>query len=230
MDLVYTGDYYIALIDLLGVKKLIKKDKGDAHLNIIKNIYNSWPRIMKDRYFKDFKIRFFSDNVVIALPVESNMTADKLLEVVGWICTQFLLCGYKPRGGICKGKFYIDDLFIWGSGLVDAYFLESKVAINPRIVVSKEIKQSVSVHLANQLLFEDGGDCCLHYLKSFGGNRDVWIADIDKVLGWLIPEYESYCSKKELSDDEEKVKNKLKWLLDYVNMSKEYWMQFSPVS
>lgn len=49
-------------------------------------------------------------------------------------------CGYKPRDGITKGQFFIDDIFGWGSALVDAYLLESKEAIYPRVIIDEKTK------------------------------------------------------------------------------------------
>lgn len=84
-----TEDYYIASIDLLGAKDIIYNDSADENLNKIRSIYRSWPTILKDGYFLDMKIRFFSDNVVIALQANKPGAADKLLETIGWICRIF---------------------------------------------------------------------------------------------------------------------------------------------
>lgn len=56
---IHTEECYVASIDLLGMKDIIKKDTDDIRLNQIRNIYKSWPGIIKDSYFQDMKIRFF---------------------------------------------------------------------------------------------------------------------------------------------------------------------------
>lgn len=106
-----TEEYYVASIDLLGMKNIIVSDVDEKNLNRIRNIYKSWVRILKDDYFANIKIRFFSDNVVLAIPVRFTNGADRLLEEIGWLCSHLLRCGYKPRGAVTKGAFYIDDLW-----------------------------------------------------------------------------------------------------------------------
>lgn len=54
-----TEEYYIASIDLLGMKDIIVSDVEEKNLNSIRNIYKSWVRIFDDDYFADMKIRFF---------------------------------------------------------------------------------------------------------------------------------------------------------------------------
>ena len=88
----------------------------------------------------------------------------------------FLCCGYKHRGGICKGKIYIDEIFVWGEVLVKAYLLESVEAIYTRIILDQEIISKSSKHLIEWMIFKDtDGYLCLNYLKSFGGNKELWI-------------------------------------------------------
>lgn len=225
---VYSEEYYIASIDLMGIKKLIKEDIDDKKLNQIKNIYKSWPMILKEGYFQDMKIRFFSDNVVVALQADKPGAADKLVETIGWICSHFLRCGYKPRGGICKGKFYIDDIFVWGAGLVDAYILESEEAKWPRIVISEDVAHSTSKHLYESMIFiDEDGTKCLNYLKSFGRNREVWLEDINCITEWLLKEYNEYNQKESRSDEDEKVKRNLKWLLGFVEDNKTFWEHYA---
>lgn len=226
-DQIRTEEYFIASIDLLGVKEIIKQDSEDQKLNQIRDIYRSWPRILEDGYFQDMQIRFFSDNVVIALQASKLGAADKLLETIGWICSHFLICGYKPRGGICKGKFYMDDIFVWGAGLVDAYLIESKSAIYPRIVVTKEVANASTKHLSEWMLFEDAdGKVCLNYLKAFGGSKDGWIKDINSILEWLLPEYieiQKHVQDERCSKEDRIIFDKIEWLVKFVKENKTFW-------
>lgn len=148
-----TEECYVASIDLLGMKWIMCSDKEGKNLNSIRNIYKSWVKIFTEDYFKNIKVRFFSDNVIIAIPVSVSNGPDILLEGIGWLCSHLLKCGYKPRGAVTKGAFYSDDIFVWGSALVNAYLLESKEAIYPRILVDKTVANEAGEHLSDFLLF-----------------------------------------------------------------------------
>lgn len=225
---IQTEEYYIVSIDLLGMKKAIQSDIDDSQLNSIRNIYRSWYKIFKDSYFNHLKIRFFSDNFVIAIKATIPSAVDKLLEATAWICSHFLRCGYKPRGGVSKGRFYIDDIFLWGQGLVNAYLIESKKAIYPRIVIDKDVAAKATKHLADALIYQDNNDgkICLNYLRAFGGNRDGWIEDIDLTLDQLNAEINKI---QKLIDDgvdveeNKKILHKLQWLLEFAKENKLFW-------
>lgn len=79
---IYTEEYYIASLDLFGMKEMILNDKDDTILKRIKDIYNSWINIKGDLFFSKLRIKFFSDNVVVAIKCEYNNALDNLLEFV----------------------------------------------------------------------------------------------------------------------------------------------------
>lgn len=126
---------------------------------------------------------------------------------------------------MCKGKFYIDDIFVWGSGLVEAYLLESKKAIYPRIIVAEDVLDDVGKHLRDWMIFRDeDGSICLNYLKAFGGSKQGWISDINDILRWLEPEYTALKNRlNEVNKDEKKVYDKLNWLIQFVYANKNFW-------
>lgn len=223
---VYTEEYYVASIDLLGVKNIIKSDADDINLNRIKSIYNSWPRILNDGYYQNMKIRFFSDNLVIALQTNKEGAADKILETIAWLCSHFLRCGYKPRGGVTKGQFFVDDTFVWGPALVDAYLLESKDAIYPRIIIDESVISDTGKHLADWMICEDeDGKLCLNYLKAFGGSKEGWIKDIESMLQMVENEIADL-SRQSDSEEKEKIMCKLIWLKTFEETNKKFWEEF----
>lgn len=225
-----TEEYYIASIDLLGAKGIILNDSADKHLNNIRNIYKSWRGIVHDSYFQNMKIKFFSDNLVIAIKAGQPNVADKLLETIGWICSHFLKCGYKPRGGVCKGRLYLDDIFIWGSGLVKAYLLESKQAKYPRIILDEEVVNAASQHLSDFQIYTDSdGIKYLNYLKAFGGNKNLWIEEITEILEGLYKEFEiaqKNISDENSSDDDKKIYEKLRWLIKFAEDNLSFWKKY----
>ncbi len=229
MEKIETKECFIASIDLLGAKDIIKKDEKDEHLNKINQIYQSWIKMGMRGYFERLKIKFFSDNTIIAIETDICKEADVLLEFVGYMAEHFLKCGYKPRGGICKGKIYIDDCFTWGEGLVKAYELESKEAIYPRIIVSEEIVNAISGRLKEQMLCVDEEDnkTYLNYLKGFG--KQLKIFEIYQIRDKLLLEQEvsqlqlmkeKTQNEQEISDILRKIE-KLNWLKKFLNMNEE---------
>lgn len=233
MEIIHAEEYYIASIDLLGAKELIINDTDDIFLNQIKNIYKSWVKIKEDWQFSRLHVKIFSDNVVIAIKNAYSDAVDNLLEFVAYMAEHFLCCGYKPRGGICKGKLYIDETFVWGEGLVKAYLLESVKAIYPRIILDQEIISKSSKHLTEWMIFKDAdGHLCLNYLKSFGGNKELWIKKIEDITSRTQKELVLLHSKLELAyDKNEKQKlsrviEKIQWLGNFLDFNMKFWMSY----
>lgn len=226
---IHTAEYYIASIDLLGAKDIIESDKDDMHLNNIYNIFHSWARINKDDNLfnpKDIEIKFFSDNLVLAIRADIDKAADNLLDTVAYMCFHFLKNGYKPRGGIVKGKLYIDDVFVWGKGLVKAYVLESKEAIYPRILVDDNVLNNANSHCVNTLIFTDEKDDrkALNYLRCFGRSKKQWPSDIESIVVYLLEELK----EKKAEEGIREIKNpsvveKIQWLINYAEINKAYW-------
>jgi len=54
-----------------------------------------------------------------------------------------LFRGILTRGGITSGLLYHNSQVVLGRGLIDAYYLESKLAKYPRIVISEDIVSNI---------------------------------------------------------------------------------------
>lgn len=215
---IHTSDYYVASLDLLGAKDLIYADSNDDVLNSIKNIYRSWVNIKQEIEFKYLKIKIFSDNIIIA--IECNIIRnglDNLLEFVSYMAEHFLKCGFKLRGGITKGSLYINDVFVWGKALVDAYNLESKKARFPRIIIEESLIEEITPHVKNVLISKcDDGWYILNYLKSFGSNAEGHLEIIQMALDNLEKEAAEY----------DEIKQKNEWLEKFLIENKAYWEKY----
>ena len=149
-----TEQYIVAYIDILGVTNRIKdKDKNELQMNILHNLYEFSIKVTKETAIeenRDIKFKIFSDNIIIA----KKVSEDKEQRVKD--IRSLLLCaghfqdraasssvGWMLRGGITIGQFFIDDVMVWGSALVKAYYLEDKVAVYPRIVIDNSIVQEI---------------------------------------------------------------------------------------
>lgn len=49
---------------------------------------------------------------------------------------ELALSGELVRGGLCVGNVFADEYFVDGPALIEAYELESEVAVVPRVVLS----------------------------------------------------------------------------------------------
>lgn len=145
---------YIAYLDMLGYKAFFKEnpDKIEGLLDAINVCFECAAKRLRmfNTLFsvEKFKIRGFSDNILIYYEVEKNYESKFVLisfiEIIKDI--QFLLIlkyGIFLRGGITKGNFAANDMFVFGEGLIDAVILEDKKAKNPRIIIDNKVIEDI---------------------------------------------------------------------------------------
>lgn len=95
-----------------------------------------------------FKSLLFSDNILFFAPYEDEIDMSNLYMNLLYGLSTFLVQYAKEdlffRGGIAKGNLFYDEKlhFVFGSGLVKAYSLESNVAKYPRIAIDQELNPS----------------------------------------------------------------------------------------
>lgn len=158
-----TGDYIVAFIDVLGAKRMIKEDV-DGNLNVIHEVYEKslelYKKVLAQRMQLDITI--FSDNIVVAKRIYDKKKIASFFRAVQIMAAviqgNFLFRGILTRGGIAYGKFFMDDIMIWGDALVKAYSLEESVAIYPRIVIDPELVGKLHI-------FPDGPEKSPYWLR-----------------------------------------------------------------
>ncbi|ELA7830258.1 hypothetical protein Q6U52_000409 [Vibrio alginolyticus] len=148
---------YCAFIDVLGFSELIKNSSGSDESE--EQFFQSYYSVAKEQLEKLSQvtgsllelvhIKVFTDNIVIAIPWFSDDGESELgliTEAIKQYQLSMALNGYFVRGGIAIGKLFIDDLTIFGPALLEAYHLESKVANDPKIIVSSEFLDVINQH------------------------------------------------------------------------------------
>jgi hypothetical protein len=112
------------------------------------------------------------------------------------------------RGSITEGLLYIDENYIFGSGLICAYELENEIAVYPRIILDKNLStDKVDKSYPDKLFCLDGdGYYFIDYLKNRGD-------------GFKIHEKHKDLVKEELSKNgvSEKIYQKYLWCREYHN-------------
>lgn len=229
-DVCKCSKYVIGYIDLLGTTERIKNDVKSKNLNEMYNAIkfavgieelNKHAKKMKlESYIKDIKVKAFSDNVIFAIPVGNKV---KTLFAMCNIISAFqniLISRYKwlSRGGITIGDLFINDNFVWGEGLLRAYYLESKVALYPRVIIDRSIIYEVEniTDMYDRMTVSN-----LKVLQDFDNYYfvDYSPLDCEEAYNTLFADllndlYEELISENETSHDE-RIFQKLVWLKKY---------------
>jgi hypothetical protein len=81
----------------------------------------------------------FSDSVVISYKLEKESSIYSILSDIMMVQFQFAAYEIAVRGGIAIGKLVHTDKLLFGPAMNEAYRLESTIAKNPRVILTKEI-------------------------------------------------------------------------------------------
>ena len=203
--------YLVAFIDLLGFSSMVAHDceTPNGEQKYIESLYDCH---METRGLKvdhpELQLIQFSDSVVFALPY----SIDNYISIVSVISDyqyNLLRKGILCRGGVSYGKHFFTEDFLFSNGMIEAYRLESQVALSPRVVISSDLFELVKPNLEAQetsvpLLFEQDGLWFIHYLSA-RDSAETWEA-----ISTVIP--------SELSKSSS-IRSKQIWLIDYYNHS-----------
>lgn len=132
-------------------------------------------RLGEIRIFPEFSA--FSDNFIASYRIPGdqygfgkNFCLDLFLQeaqrIIGMVSFQASNLGLLIRGGITIGNLHHESGVVFGKGLVEAYELESKVAIYPRIVVGPKIYQEASSDMKSKLCQDEDGIWHLNYFRA----------------------------------------------------------------
>jgi hypothetical protein len=172
-------DYFIAYFDILGFEKMVNQNnkKKDLLLLTMINecIANSKEVISlfnETGNKVDIKFKVFSDNFIFC--TEKDYIS--LLSMVSIIQSSFLLYNIFIRGSLSYGKMFFDEEFIYGKGLIEAYKIESEIAIFPRLIIDNTFITGASKILTLKWKKEVSFELTLESLKN------IYCVDFDNNL------------------------------------------------
>lgn len=195
----------VAYLDILGFKELLKnKQDFEQLLTVIKNIKQQDTRDYSEKITTKENITTitsmplitsFSDCIVLSVPLRSlgaGGATNCLLQFIQQLSDSLIFGGYILRGGIAQGMVHHHDGTIFGEAYIEAYELESNKAINPRILISKElaVNYDKSMH----------GEC--NFLSKENYGNDEYYLDYLK-LSFTIPDTKD----RYLNKTKEKIKS-----------------------
>lgn len=247
----------VIFLDILGSKEMSSfEEKYKIHRIFHESVKTS--QDLQDTEEKDHvaytrKLFSFSDCAYIFYKYkpnidESRKDINKLFQVAlfntSLMTLRLLNEGYLIRGGVTYGSAYFDELSFFGPAVEVSYFLESKKANTPRIIIDPDFGEGVFIH--EKTIHEDVfGESSPHYnfLPKRSYIPKILISDKDEyILNKLyILEMEGKIdlgnitiSHKEMKSNIEKSLNcklekymndaritqKLEWMLNYIKHSK----------
>ena len=162
------SDYYVAFLDVLGFKALVKSNKKEdkqkiyEYFHLVNEVTNEITNITSK---KDIGSIIISDSVILSMPIgkEPSLNIRKLRELcIAIQKIQFKLAGMNIwlRGAISSGKAYFNsiDSQVVGPAYINAYLLEERIAINPRVVLDNKLIKELKLNSAQELIEKINND------------------------------------------------------------------------
>lgn len=159
---IYTSRQLIAFVDIIGTVEM----SGINDLlfsNILKEVYDNFQVLLKKNgKCSNIQFKCFSDNIAFSCKYQEENAISEISNMIDLLSAyqiDLLRHGILCRGCLTLGDVYIDNTFVIGNGLIDAYLMEKTKAIYPRIIVSDNIITIIKQHYKNEntekLIIED---------------------------------------------------------------------------
>ena len=202
-----------AFVDFLGFKELVKNKNPEDIYKIIWELSDFNQAGRKD-LSGDMEYQAFSDNIFINTPSTSEGLIALIVQV-RWLTLTALEKGAFIRGGITIGNISQNEQnsILFGPALIEAYELESKIALYPRIILSKSAVSLLKENYKDQIIeqqicqSQDG----VWYIHLFNDSLQDVYGDWQKTFKPIIER-----ALKE-NIDNPNVFKKIRWFAEYYN-------------
>ena len=229
---------FVAFVDILGFKNVVRKSSSDDNLrreliSALHKVRDAAPLPGQQSNVGDLRAQTFSDSIILS----THDSSDGLWSLVLTLKRLFLDLGQVGiwiRGAITRNTIYHDPDLVFGEGVNEAYELESVIAQSPRLMLSNSAvtsaisfarKNALSESLRDNLLRRDAKDGVV-FVNSL---HDYVIANSIKASDYvkhpktqsLLEEAGSFRNKLQYqldrATDQPRVFEKLNWLAQYWN-------------
>lgn len=232
----------VAFLDILGFREQTRRCLEDpALLEILDRSLSSADMLTQsyDGYRTD--ARMFSDCICSSSPFTPD-NVFKFLYSLEAVQMNLACNGAFIRGGIAIGKHFENKRMIVSEGLIEAYLLESKQAVFPRIIVSEDTFLRLSEALANAGPDSwDGGPTSIassidrHLRKDRDGVRYLsYLMSLHRIdRSSIVMSYmdkhkdsvEKWFTEGKNTDVPPSVRAKHEWVRDYHNLAMSEYFQ-----
>lgn len=126
----------VLFLDILGFSQLVKEGKEQKLLTALQHLQG---RALQAHGLGHLNFTSFSDCVVVSTPVGDGSGILKIVYYAQFLALDLLSRGLLTRGAVVVGPLFHNRGIVLGPALIEAYALESKKALYPRILVSSGI-------------------------------------------------------------------------------------------
>lgn len=224
-------------MDILGYQQLVQKahaaGKSQDFLEEIHSALSKARKALEDDEFvlqlaghDLYALKAFTDNIVVGIPIinDGEIELGDAFSRVAEFQLNMILQGFYVRGAISVGDVYIDEIAVVGNPLTEAYNGESKLARDPRIILTETAKKYVDSHLeyygreshapqVSELLQDSDGQWFVNYLDSILLDKE------DNIIGYETLKKHKECVELELKKHKgvPDVFSKYAWVAGYHN-------------
>lgn len=231
----------VCFTDILGFSNLVAQtnniSQGNKLLKDLHGVLNTQYSSMREMN-PNGQFKTFTDNIILAYPISEANDGGEM--ATGGILMSFIeyqlnmvLKEYFVRGGISNDFYYGDSDFAYGPALIEAYSLESNIAIYPRIILSEAMVDLIAKQLNyyaedifapqyHHVMKDEDNKCFLNYLVLL---HEIYEEDEDcQSYIQKIHEHKQIVeSKLCMFKGESKLYSKYEWVAQYHNYyCKEY--------
>ena len=225
---------YIAFLDILGFKNMVYQSANNPQiLNLINLALNYTRKVQLENYDGEMpmsdlgkQVSVFSDSIVISYEMKRPGSGFFVLLDLVYLCNDLLGVGIPVRGGVTVGQLIHENNKCFGPAMVEAYSMESDLAIYPRIIVDPKVIEYDLQHrgknntiefereFLNNLIDVDDVDKMIYldYLSQYSEFNDLetYNVYINYVRNFINESLKIYCNNPQIAV-------KYEWLKKYYN-------------
>jgi len=216
-----TEPHFIAYFDILGYENMIKAGGEEKIKSLLSIIDESVKGAMVLAYTfneigTNIKMKVFSDNFFFCTKDDPYI----LVILISLIQTSLAMNDIFIRGALCYGNIYFDDHYVFGKGIIDAHFLESNIALFPRIILDNTIIKAISpeagFEIISDYIYEDfDGNKYISYLNN-KNDKEKMLNDSEMSFDDILSTHKKLIQKN-LSSEDKSVLQKYQWCKRYHN-------------
>ncbi|WP_394537683.1 hypothetical protein PRJ39_16465 [Lysobacter enzymogenes] len=131
----------VLFLDFLGFKEIVKATaENPAEVARVVKAIDRLKAIGKDtQLYQSQRMTQFSDCVVVSYRCDERSAAFELVSEIAFALVDLVEQGFLVRGGVAVGDLVHTDEYLFGPAMNEAYELESRCAVYPRVLVGETL-------------------------------------------------------------------------------------------